>query len=706
MPSRGKAGEQAARIAALVNTIREAEQQLQELTGGQLDAIVSDSGQAYLLREAQDRLVQSREVERSVAATQRAILDALPAHVALVDADGTVRQVNAAWMAFGAANDSKDPRNGVGSNYVEVARRAGEAGDTAAAKVAEALAAVLAGEREFASVEYPCHSPTKNRWFRAIVSPVRDEEIRGAVVMHLDITEKRESEAALQRSERALRESRALQLLAERLGRIGGWTLDASSQQFVWADEVCAIHGVSRGNKPTLEEALAHYAPEDQPAMRRVFADCIEKGRAFDIEAKLVVGTDRKWVRVLGEPRREPAGEITGVEGALQDITERKLLEQQFLRAQRMESVGTLAGGIAHDLNNVLTPILMSVELLRLDDGSGERHELLAGIELAARRGADMVRQVLAFARGADGRRAEVDVRQLVADLAKICRETFPKQIEVRTEVAPDLLPVLGDPTQLHQVLLNLCVNARDAMPRGGTLTVRVRDMELDEQYVGMTTDAVTGPYVVIEVEDTGTGMSAEVLERIFEPFFTTKEPGKGTGLGLSTSIAIVRSHGGFVRAYSEPGRGSRFRLYLPSVTEASSAGSAPLAPALPRGRGELILVVDDEAPVRGITQQTLESFGYRVVTASDGAEGVAIFAAQRESIQLVLTDMMMPVMSGSALIEVILRIDPAARIIAASGLGTSGPPSRAAVSRVRDFLPKPYTAETLLNSVRRALDE
>jgi len=412
--------------------------------------------------------------------------------------------------------------------------------------------------------------------------------------------------------------------------------------------------------------------------------------------SRLVI--DCRWTLL-----RDPEGRPKSILAIGTDITERKKLEQQFLRAQRMESIGTLAGGIAHDLNNVLAPILMSIELLRLDLDADERQQILDTIEASARRGADMVSQVLSFARGVEGRRLLLQVRHLIRDVAKIAKETFPREIEIRTLVPSDLHPVTGDPTQIHQVLLNLCVNARDAMPLGGTLTLSAQNLVIDAHCSGLSVEARPGPYVAIEVEDTGTGIPPELVERIFDPFFTTKGPGKGTGLGLSTSMAIVRSHAGYIQVYSEPGKGSRFRVYLPSTT-GSTALEEVREPDLPRGNGELVLLVDDEASVRQITRQTLEAFGYRVVFACDGAEAVAIYAARKDEIAVVLTDMMMPVMDGPATILVILRLNPVARIIAASGLDAGDRLSRVVSAGIRHFLPKPYNAETLLKAMKEIL--
>ncbi len=351
------------------------------------------------------------------------------------------------------------------------------------------------------------------------------------------------------------------------------------------------------------------------------------------------------------------------------DITEQKRIEEQFLRAQRMESIGTLAGGIAHDLNNVLGPIMMSLEVLSVRFPDPESAELISILSASAQRGADMVRQVLSFARGVEGRRMQLQLRHLIKEIEQIANDTFLKHIQVRTIIPHDLWTVVGDPTQIHQVLLNLCVNARDAMPNGGTLAISAENRHLDAHYAALNLEAKAGPYVYLQVEDSGAGMPAAVIEKIFDPFFTTKEIGKGTGLGLSTSMAIVKSHGGFIRVYSEPGNGTKFKVFLPAQIEATEETAPKIAVELPRGHGELVLVVDDEASVRVITQATLASYGYRVVLACDGAEAVVIYASRQTEIAVVLTDMTMPVMDGAATIQVLKKINPAVRIIAASGL-------------------------------------
>jgi two-component system, cell cycle sensor histidine kinase and response regulator CckA len=386
------------------------------------------------------------------------------------------------------------------------------------------------------------------------------------------------------------------------------------------------------------------------------------------------------------------------------DITEKKRMESQFLRAQRMESIGTLAGGIAHDLNNVLSPILMAIDMLQLrvnDESSGKWFEVM---RTNAERGASMVRQVLSFARGVEGERVALQPKHLIKEIVKILRETLPKSIEINFQVPNDLWVISADATQMHQVLMNLCVNARDAMAEGGSIGIKAENVFVDENYARMHLEAKPGRFVVITVSDTGPGMTAEIQGRIFEPFFTTKEMTKGTGLGLSTAMTIVKSHGGFINVYSELHRGSQFAVYLPALDIPGTIDSAAAQTDLPLGNGELILVVDDEESIREITRGTLETFGYTVLTASDGTEALALYADKKNEIAVVLTDMVMPFMDGPATIRALQRMNPKVRIIAASGLGTGHRAGEGTLEGVSVFLNKPYTAEKLLRTLADVL--
>lgn len=384
--------------------------------------------------------------------------------------------------------------------------------------------------------------------------------------------------------------------------------------------------------------------------------------------------------------------------GFVHNITEKKKLEAQFLRAQRLESIGTLASGIAHDLNNILSPVLMAVQLLqsRFTDEGGQ--QMLQVLRQNVLRGSEMVKQILAFAKGAEGGRLPLQPEHVVKEVINLLKETFPKNIAVKYYVPANLNSINGDPTQIHQVLMNLCVNARDAMhSTGGTLTITAENKAVDEQFAGMLPNARAGHYTVISISDTGTGIPKEVQDKIFDPFFTTKEPGKGTGLGLSTVLGIVKSHGGFLNVYSEKGKGTKFEMYLPALETGELTHSVTSTTELPFGHDELILVVDDEGAIREITQRTLENFGYRVLVAANGTEAIALYAQHRQEIQLVLTDIMMPYMDGPAMIRALQRINPAVQVIASTGLAESEKTHKAAMLGVKTFLTKPYTAQELL---------
>jgi CheY-like chemotaxis protein len=377
-------------------------------------------------------------------------------------------------------------------------------------------------------------------------------------------------------------------------------------------------------------------------------------------------------------------------------------MHAEALRAQRMESIGVLAGGIAHDLNNVLGPILMAVEMLDDKDSSHEWENMLQILRTSSQHGVDLVRQVLSFARGNKDERILLNPAHIVREIQEIIHDTFSKNIQLECYVDPSLWVVFGDPTQIRQVLMNLCVNSRDAMPNGGTLTVNVSNYELDEIYVSVHEGVAAGPFVAIEVTDTGTGISKEIRDKIFDPFFTTKEVGHGTGFGLATSLSIVKSHGGFIDVSSTIGKGTTFKVYLPAVARHNVApGTGDSNEAMvPRGNGELILVIDDEANYRTVSKSTLERYGYRVQVAAHGAEAVGLYALDSKNVALVLTDMDMPVMDGVATIHALRSINPHVKIVCCSGMESQAGAFKAANAGVLHFINKPYNSLTLLKAV------
>ena len=533
------------------------------------------------------------------------------------------------------------------------------------------------------------------RWIRDRAFPVRNAkgEIYRVVGVAQDITERKRSRDQLHEQASLLDKARDAILVRHLVHGITYWNKSAEMLYGWTAEEV-------RGRQASelLYRELAAY----EQAMAAVLGKgewCGELQQITKSGAFILI--EARWTLV-----RDDAGRPQGVLAINSDITDKKKMEQQFLRAQRMESIGTLAGGIAHDLNNVLAPILMSIELLRMTSRDERARAVLSTIETSAKRGADMVKQILSFARGVEGERMVINVRHIIKDMQHLVHDTFPKEIVFRAELDPDLPLFSGDHTQVHQVLLNLCVNARDAMPKGGTLTVAATSLQVDDSYAGMTPGSIPGRYLKIKVTDTGTGIPPEVVNKIFDPFFTTKEHGKGTGLGLSTVLSIVKSHGGFLNVYSEPGNGTTFSICFPAMDASATEAAKVQEDTHPRGNDELILIVDDEAAVRTITQQTLETYGYRVMVAADGTEAVALYSMHRPDIAAVVTDMMMPVMGGQATIQVLQRLNPEVKIIAASGLTNDGSLARATAMGVRHFLAKPFTAQTILTVLRKILTD
>lgn len=388
------------------------------------------------------------------------------------------------------------------------------------------------------------------------------------------------------------------------------------------------------------------------------------------------------------------------------DITERKRLEEQFLRAQRLENIGLLAAGIAHDLNNMLAPIAMGVPLLRdfVSDPAGIK--LLDTLENSAERGVGLVRQVLGFAHGVNGEMQLMQVRHLLYELARFIHATFPKDIELLEDIPSGLWPINANATQIHQVMLNLCVNARDAMPAGGRLRLQAANVEIGQAAAARIEGARPGSYLALRVEDTGTGITPEVRARMWEPFFTTKEIGKGTGLGLSTVRGIVSNHGGFMDLQTEVGKGSEFTVYLP----AADTGGGPLRPAASspqsRGNGELILIVDDEDTIRDMVATVLTRHGYRVQVAADGIDALILYAKHFKDVRLVVSDIQMPNLDGVAMSRLLKRINPEVRVLLVSGAASAGLLDRARESAgfKTQVVNKPFIVDQLLARIHEAI--
>lgn len=513
-----------------------------------------------------------------------------------------------------------------------------------------------------------------------------------------ELEERKRAEAALRKSEASLRE-------AQRIARLGNWEWTVQANELRWSDEVLSIFGVAAKDfRPTYESFLERVHPADREKVEQAVRRSLKTGEPFGLEHRVLrPGGESRIVREQAEVIRDATGTATRLVGTVQDVTEQKRIEAEFLRAQRMDGIGALAGGMAHDLNNALAPILMGIQIIRNKVSEPEIQQMLGVMESNTHRSAEMVRQVLMFARGRDGERDLLDLGRLIHEMENILRQTMPKSIAIQALVPSDLWPVLGNGTQLHQALLNLCVNARDAMPKGGRLTLAADNVDLNAEEAAAIPDSRPGSYVMLLVSDTGEGISSEVLPRIFDAFFTTKAPGKGTGLGLSTIVRIVRNHQGFVGVKSEVGTGTTFEIYLPRAEAApGSAEEAPATPVLKAGHGELVLFIDDDRSVREMVTPTLTEQGYRVLTAANGAEGLALLGRYEREVRLVLTDVAMPVMGGLEMIEKLHSRLPGLPVIIMSGTFDTG--KNELPTGAMGFLTKPFRLEQLLTVVADSL--
>ncbi|WP_341530758.1 PAS domain S-box protein [Nostoc sp. UHCC 0302] len=547
------------------------------------------------------------------------------------------------------------------------------------------------------------HKPNKQlAWISINCQPLFRDNVTtpyAVVASFSDITEQQAARQERQQTQEKIREQAALLDIATD----GIIVRDFQTQILFWNKGAERLYGWQAseavGKNPN-ELLFKKTTPQPEVALKSVMEFGTWQGELNKVtkSGKEII-VESRWTLVC-----DAQGEPKSILCVDTDITEKKQLQEQFFRTQRLESLGTLAGGIAHDLNNILTPILAAAQLVqgRFIQDKERSDQLLAIVESNAKRGAALVKQVLSFARGLKGEQTIVQLKHLIAEIAQIAKQTFPKSIEFSTVLPEDLWAVSGDITQLHQVLMNLVVNARDAMPDGGSILITAENKLIDEAYTRMNLDATVGNYIVLTVEDTGMGMPPEILDRIFEPFFTTKEAGTGTGLGLSTVLGIIKTHKGFIKVSSQVNKGSQFKLFLPAVETSQALSTEDLD--MPEGQGELILVVDDEVQICEVARVIMDNHNYKTLTASNGIEAIALYAQHKHKIKAVLMDMMMPEMDGTTAIRTLQRMNPQVQIIACSGLNSAEFFAHIASPDVQAFLAKPFTAKELLKSLRQIL--
>jgi PAS domain S-box-containing protein len=781
-------------------------------------------------REAQKEKAKKEEQVRQLAEIQTAILNALPAHIALLDPAGIIVNVNESWRQFAADNLLPGAGFGVGQNYLAVCEQArGECADEARTAAA-GIRRILSGESREFLLEYPCHSPAEQRWFQLIATPLHRDRQAGAVVMHVNITKRKLAELALARSQ-------AEMVAAQRIAHFGSWETDLVTLKTVWSEETHRIFETDPASfLPTHQRFLEFVHPEDQAAVDDAFYASLTRrgtnliehrlklpnGRVKYIEERWqcyqndqgkplrAIGTcqditERKraelarreseekfrqlaeninevfWITEPGQPQMlyvspayekiwgrscaslyespgswlesihpddrqrvseaaavkhtsgdyeeiyrilrpdgslrwihdrafpifNDAGKVYRLVGTAEDITDKRRLEEQLRQAQKMEAIGQLAGGVAHDFNNILAVIQMQAGIMRLDhDLSPEHKDYAVEIEKAAQRGANLTRQLLLFSRRQVMQLGDVDLNEIVTNITKMLQRILGENIRLQFKLAPGPLLIHADAGMMDQVLMNLVVNGRDAMPKGGQLVIETSGAEFDQDVIAKSSQVRPGSFVCLSVTDTGSGIPPEVLPRIFDPFFTTKHPGKGTGLGLATVFGIVQQHKGWIDVYSEIGHGTTMRVYLPRLTAAKEKAAPSSAAGPVRGGNETILLVEDERALRQSAQSALSRLGYRVLEAGDADEAQKLWQRHREEIQLLITDLIMPgERTGKELASCLLKQNPKLQVLFVSGYSAEVASDDPFLSEGVNFLTKPFPALKLARLVRERLD-
>ena len=528
--------------------------------------------------------------------------------------------------------------------------------------------------------------------------------IRRALRESEQIAERKHAEEALRASEERFRE------LAETIQEVF-WVTDPSKSRMLYISP--AYEKIWRRTCQSLYDEPASWLdaihPDDRPRVLRS-ARTKQASGAYDEEYRILrPDGQERWIRDRAFPVQSPSGEVQRIVGLARDITERRQLEEQLRQSQKMEAIGQLAGGVAHDFNNVLTAIMIQAEVAGLTENLPEAvREALQQICIYGKRAANLTRQLLVFSRRQVMQQKEVNLNEIVASLAKMLQRIIGEDVRLQQHLQPIPLIIRADAGMLEQVVLNLVINARDAMPQGGRLLIETAEKSIDEAFARLHPEAVPGRYVWLSVSDTGSGIAPEVLPRIFEPFFTTKEPGKGTGLGLATVYGIVKQHGGWIQVFSEPQHGATFQIFLPASGAASvSVGDTEHANAEPRGGTETILLVEDEASVRMVTRMLLEEYGYRVLEASNGLEALKLWEQEGSSIALLVTDLVMPAgVSGQQLASRLKEYRPDLKIIFTSGYSAEIAGRQIQLQHAENFLQKPFSANQLLHLIRHSLDE
>jgi PAS domain S-box-containing protein len=527
--------------------------------------------------------------------------------------------------------------------------------------------------------------------------------VTGLLVASAVWNERDRATHALQRSEEHLR-------LALDAARMGIWYWSVESNVLVWDDNLRALYGLTPGQPVGgYQEFLGRVHPDDRHFVSESVTRAINEGGSLDYEFRIQLPDGRmRWIADQGRVERDRDGRPRYLTGVCMDVTDRRGAEERLRQSHRMESVGRLAGGVAHEANNQMSVVIGAADfILRRPDVPDAVRVDVEHIRKAAERTSAVTAQLLAFSRRQILQPVVLDLPSLVTRWESVLRRVMGEDCAVLVRALEGVAPVRADPGQLEQALLNLALNARDAMPRGGTLTVEVFSAVLSDAYLSRRPgiNVRPGRYVVLAVSDTGHGMDAKTLSHAFEPFFTTKGVGHGTGLGLSTVYGIVKQSDGYVWAYSEPGQGSTFKLYLPAVSRTSPAPAASAPPAAGPGRGELILVVEDDDGVRWMTRRILVDAGYQVLEAADGASALELFGRDGAAVRLLVTDLVMPGMAGRELADRLAKLRPGIPVLFTSGYTDGEIVRRGLLEPGTAFVQKPFDPDAIVRLVRERLD-
>lgn len=686
-------------LAELIEALHDTYRRIASLVGDSVDAVVHpSSGTTYLLPQVQHALRLLESAERRHAAERAGILDALPATIALLDQTGRIVAVNGSWRRFAAENALGDTEYAVGRNYLEIceAARGPDAGH--AKEVALGIRRILSRDISRFSLEYPCHSPEAQRWFMVTAAPLGVDKPAGAVVMHIDVSDRRRAEARADELRRRL----------ERL-------IDQANVGILVHHNFVPVLANAE-----LARMFAFENPEEVLTLgdcRKLFAeDEFERLAAYNA-ARLAGAESPAFYQVVGK-RRDGSQLVVDIRTftiewddemavcmMLTDITVRLATEEQLRKSQRLEAVGQLTGGIAHDFNNLLTVILGNAELLVESLSEDRRLRRLAEMTAkAAGRGAELTNRLLAFARLQPLDPRAVDVNQQMADMDGLLRRILGEHVEIELIRGDRLWPAMVDPGQLENAVLNLCINARDAMPDGGRLTIETMNVKLDAEYATRQAEVDPGQYVMIAVSDNGNGMDSATLDRAFEPFFTTKGVGKGSGLGLSMVYGFAKQSRGHVRIYSEPGEGTTVKLYLPCAATGETAARTAVGEATPEQGNERILLVEDDDLVRDHVTGQLIGLGYTVVAVSSGREAMAVLD-RGEPFDLLFTDIVMPGgMNGRQLADAAKTLRPGLPVLFTSGYTENAIVHHGRLDRGAYLLTKPYRRHELAEKIRFVL--